>query len=265
MRKYIAVFRITAINILRYRWEIIMGQVRTIILLVTLFFLWNKVYEGNQTLFNFTHQEILTYVFLAAITRLIVTVSATDQIAGELQSWGKFFSYLLKPIGYFRYWFTVDIVYKIINLFLIVATTAIFLKIANFSLIFPTDPNLILQFLVAVILGSLIYFYIGIIISTTGFWTSHVWGLQFLVVLTMEFSAGAYFPIDVLPQTLQQIIKITPFPYLLYFPVEIYLGKLSAAESFNVIFISTIWLLVTFLVAKFIWKKGLASYEAWGG
>lgn len=265
MNKYMAVARITMVNILRFRWEIIIGQARTILLLITLFFLWNNVYGSNQTLFNFTREEILTYVVVAAVARQIVTVSATDQIAGELQSWGKFFSYLLKPIGYFRYWLAVDVVYKLVNLFLILLVALLFLEIFNFRVIFPKDPVLILLFLISIIIGSITYFYIGIITSTTGFWTSHVWGLQFLVVLTLEFSAGAYFPIDVLPETIQQIIKFTPFPYLLYFPIKIYLGKLTAVQSMEVIFLSLIWLVAIFLVAKFIWNKGLKSYEAWGG
>lgn len=265
MNKYMAVARITMVNILRFRWEIIIGQTRTILLLITLFFLWNNVYGSNQTLFNFTHVEILTYVIVAAVARQIVTVSATEQIAGELQSWGKFFSYLLKPIGYFRYWFTVDAVYKMINLFLILMVVWLFLKIFNFSIMLPTNPYLILLFLTLVVIAALIYFYIGIIISTIGFWTSHVWGLQFLVVLTLEFSAGAYFPIDVLPETIQRIIKFTPFPYLLYFPIKIYLGKLTTVQALEIIFLSLIWLVAIFLVAKFIWNKGLKSYEAWGG
>lgn len=265
MKKYLAVARITTINILRYRWEIILGQIRTIIVLLTLFYLWTKVYSTNVTLFNFTKEQMLTYIVIATVLRQIITVSATDQIAGELQSWGKFFSYLLKPIGYFRYWFTVDLVYKITNLVLTSIWALLFLKIFKISLILPTDPRSLFIFLLAIAVGALIYFYIGIIISTTGFWTSHIWGLQFLTVLILEFSAGVYFPIDVLPDHLEQVIKFTPFPYMIYFPIKIYLGHLSLDQSLIIVAIAAIWLVIIFFASKFIWNRGLKSYEAWGG
>jgi len=265
MRKYLAVGRITFANLLQYRWDFIIAQARTILLLLTLYFLWTTVFKSKITFFGFTKDQIVTYIFLAAIIRQFVLTSATDQIAGELQSWGKFFSYLLRPIGYFRFWFTVDLVYKVTSLIFIFFITAIMLNILNINLTWSTEPSRFLLFAVSIFIASLIYFYIGILISTTGFWTSQVWGLQFLVALILEFSAGTFFPIDVLPVKMQEVIKLTPFPYLLYYPISILLEKLSLFESLKVIIIATAWLAAVFIITKFIWRRGLKVYEAWGG
>src|SRR4030042_3715441 len=215
MKKYFAVARITFANVLIYRWEYLIAQLRAVLLLVTLYFLWNGVFQSRFSLFNFNREEIITYVFLATILRQFVIISATDQIATELQSWGKFFSYLLKPIGYFRYWFTVDLVYKFAGFIPIILITLIFMRIVNVTFVGPQNVLYLLMFAIAAIVAILIYFYIGILVSTAGFWTSQVWGLQFFIVLILEFSAGAYFPINVLPASLQFFIKLTPFPYLL--------------------------------------------------
>lgn len=265
MNKYLAIARITFANLLQYRWDFLISQSRIILLLITLYFLWTQVFKARATLFNFSQAQIITYVFLASIVRQFVLTSATDQIAQELQSWGKFFSYLLRPVGYFRFWFTVDLVYKITSLIFIILITFVMINILNITLTWPTEVFSTLLFLVSIFIASLIYFYIGILVSTTGFWTSQVWGLQFLVVLILEFSAGSYFPIDVLPANLQSIIKLTPFPYLLYYPISIFLGKLSLFESLKVIFIAVTWLAAIFIITKFIWNKGLKVYEAWGG
>ena len=265
MRKYLAVARITFSNVLIYRWEYLIAQLRAILLLITLYFLWSQIFKTRVNIFNFSKEEIITYVFLATILRQFVTISATDQIAQELQSWGKFFSYLLKPIGYFRYWFTVDLVYKLTSLVSISLIIFIPIIFFNISFVQPAGILILLLFIVATLIAVLIYFYIGILVSTAGFWTSQIWGLQFFIVLILEFSAGAYFPLDVLPANLQSIIKLTPFPYLLYYPISIFLGKLSTLESLRVILIATLWLFAIFSITKFIWNKGLKAYEAWGG
>ena len=265
MKKYLAIAKITFANILQYRWEYLISQSRTVILLITLYFLWTKIFFGRFSLFGFDKQQIITYVFLAAILREFVIVSATDQIAGELQSWGKFFSYLLRPIGYLRYWFTVDLVYKLTSLVSITIIVSIILRVSNLNLVTPQEVQTIPIFTIFIILAVLMYFFIGILVSTAGFWTYQVWGLQFLVTLVLEFAAGAFFPIDVLPQTAQSLIRLTPFPYLLYYPISIFLERIPVSESIRLIMIGLLWLAVIYLVTNFVWKKGLKVYEAWGG
>lgn len=265
MKKYLAVARITFANVLVYRWEYLIAQFRAILLLITLYFLWTQIFKSRVNLFNFNRGEIITYVLLATILRQFVIISATDQIAQELQVWGKFFSYLLRPMGYFRYWFTVDLVYKLTSLISITLIIFILVNVFNLTFVQPEGILSFLLFSTATFIAILIYFYIGILVSTAGFWTTQVWGLQFFVVLILEFSAGAYFPLDVLPASIQSVIKLTPFPYLLYYPISIFLGKLTYLEAIRVILIAVIWLSIIFLLTKFIWNKGLKTYEAWGG
>lgn len=265
MRKYLAVVRITLANILQYRWDFLIGQLRVTLLLITLYFLWAQIFTTRLTIFGFTENQIITYIFLAAILRQFTLTTTADQIAAELQSWGKFFSYLLRPIGYFRYWFTVDSAYKIINLILILAIAFLFIKFFNIYFIKPPGILSLFLFTLSILIAIFLNFYAAILVSATGFWTSQVWGLQFFLVLIMEFSAGVYFPIDVLPQNIRLFIQLTPFPYFLYYPIVIFLGKLSPEQSIRIILTGAIWLIVLFVLTKFIWQKGLKSYEAWGG
>src|SRR3989344_6209065 len=156
MRKYLAVVKITFANLLQYRWEFLIAQIRTVLLLITLYFLWTQVFKTRSILFNFNQAQIISYIFLASIIRQFVLTSATDQIAQELQSWGKFFSYLLRPVGYFRFWFTVDLVYKITSLIFIILITFIMLNILNITLTWPTEVFPILLFIVSIFIASLI-------------------------------------------------------------------------------------------------------------
>jgi len=80
----------------------------------------------------------------------------------------------------------------------------------------------------------------------------------------LEFFAGAYFPIDVLPKWLSNFIYLTPFPYLVFFPMKIWLEQLSLTMVFKSIIICGFWLVVFYWLANFLFKKGSKTYNAYG-
>jgi len=66
------------------------------------------------------------------------------------------------------------------------------------------------------------------------------------------------FPLDMLPDFWQKIILLTPFPYLLYVPLKVYLG-----QNYSLI-PQLAWVMILAFLAQLIWKKGIKSYEAEG-
>src|SRR3989344_6003623 len=115
MRKYLAIGRITFSNVLRYRFEFFTIQLRALITLITLYFLWTSAFASQDMLFGYTKEELISYVFMAAIVRSFVLVTSTPEMGNEISGNSKFFSYLLKPVGYLSYWLTLDMVGKIYN------------------------------------------------------------------------------------------------------------------------------------------------------
>jgi ABC-2 type transport system permease protein len=265
MRKYLAVARITISNILEYRWNFLIGHLRSIVLLVMLYYLWTSVFSKNNNLFGYGLAQIITYVLLVTIIRAIVLNSRTDNISGEISGGGKFFTYLLQPIGYLRYWFTIDVVYKIIDLVVAIIEVILLALIVKATLFLQTNPVSILLFLASLTLATLLYFFLSALISYVTFWTYQGWGIRFAFVLFLEFSAGAFFPLNVLPVPFVNFLKLTPFPYLVFFPINIYLGKVNFSDLVFGFSISALWLAILFLTAKVVWKRGLKIYEAAGG
>ena len=103
-------------------------------------------------------------------------------------------------------------------------------------------------------------------VSSIPFWAPELgWGSHFLVtVVVVDFLSGSLFPIDVLPSALQKFLLLTPFPYLLYVPVQIYLGKIFGPALFEGMIVSLAWLIILWYSLKFIWNKGLRVYQAFG-
>lgn len=265
MKKYYAVFQISLQNIFEYRWNFFLGRIRQIILLLTLYYLWSNVFSPGSTLFGFNFSQIITYVFIVQILRGIVMDTRSENIADEIAGSGKFFSYLLRPVGYFKYWLSVDLAYKAINVIFTAFELFLVAKILNISLVFQSDIFSWVVLVGAVVLATLMYFMLISWVSFIAFWSTQFWGVKFALALLLEFTSGAFFPLDVLPQQIRQILSLTPFPYLIYFPAKVYLGQLDQQEIIFGFLMLLFWFGLLFYLAKLTWQQGLKVYTAFGG
>ena len=80
-------------------------------------------------------------------------------------------------------------------------------------------------------------------LGVMGFWTAQSWGPRFCFEILLEFCAGAYFPIDVLPKAAQKILMTLPFPYLVFFvPSSIYLGRIQGGAIVSCLLHQVFWI-----------------------
>ena len=92
-------------------------------------------------------------------------------------------------------------------------------------------------------------------------------GSHFIFILfAFEYLAGGHlFPLNILPPAVAQALEYTPFPYLLFFPVSIYLGQRSSAALGQGLLIQAGWVLFAYALARFVWNRGIRKYSAVGG
>lgn len=115
-------------------------------------------------------------------------------------------------------------------------------------------------------LALVLYFFISMVISLFAFWTEEIWATRFLIgLIFLEFFSGSYFPIDILPKWLSGIIYLTPFPYLIFFPMKIWLEQLSIVLIVQSFVICSIWVILFYYLTLFLWRKGSKTYGAFGG
>src|SRR3989338_6161894 len=246
MKKYYLIARNTWDEVLTYRTSFIMWRVRSVIQVLTIYFLWSVVGPPGKTLLGYSQSLITTYIF-----------------GNEINS-GNLMNFLIRPINYFLYWFSKDIGDKAMNIcFSIVELTLIFL-ILRPPLFLQTDPFYISFFILSVILAIFIYFFINFLLGLIGFWSPEIWAPRFIFITILGFFAGGLFPLDILPKTIYEIIRFLPFTYLMYFPIKTYLGQLSLFEILSGLSISAFWVFAIYFIVKLIWRKGIRSYTAYG-
>lgn len=263
MKKYWQVARNTWEEILTYRLSFTMWRVRNVVILLSIYFLWYSVLPTNGQVFGYSRESMLTYILGTSLLLAIISSSRTYEIGEEINE-GVLSNDLLRPVNYFLYKIAREIGDKAMNISFSVCELAILLIILRPPIFIQTNAFDLFFFVFAIILAVIMLFFINMIISFVGFWSPDYWAPRYIFWTLFTFLAGNLFPLDILPKTLFNIFNFLPFPYLLYFPLKIYLGGLSTEIIFRGIVVMMIWLIFFYFLTKIIWEKGLRNYTAAG-
>ncbi len=265
MKKYLTVFGLAFQNEFVYRLNFILWQFRNVIRILLTFFLWNSVFSINKVAFGYTREQMLTYVFLVLVVYAFVTSApSNDNIGGEIAS-GDLSNYLVKPISYMRYWLTRDWASKLLNVIFAVFETSLLFWWLRPQISFADSPLFIILGILMCILAALIYYFLTKSAVFVSFWTPEsTWGLMFVVLVLLEILAGVIFPLDVLPVWASKLLQFTPFPYLVYLPIQILLGKFTLVQSLRLLLQAFLWVVGSWYVTTKIWKSGQKVYAASG-
>ncbi|RJR25162.1 hypothetical protein C4578_01865, partial [Candidatus Microgenomates bacterium] len=226
---------------------------------------WLAIYGVGENVFGYEKSQMITYLIGIAFLRSLVLASRSFEISRHIRR-GELSRYLLWPLSINSFWFGRDLADKSINLIFAFFEIGLVILIFKLNLYFPQSPANWIFFIVLVLLSTLLYYFLSFCISILAFWTEDVWATRWLLgIIFLEFLSGAFFPLDILPGWLSRVVYFTPFPYLVFFPLKIWLGQVAIGESFRVLAITIFWLGLFYFLSSYLWKKGFRKYGAYGG
>jgi len=266
MNKYWQIFKISFQQEFAYKVNFIMWRVRNVFQIFLIFFLWDSIFsDPGRVVFGYDRAKILTYVFGVLIVRALVLSARAVDVSADVAK-GDLSNYLLKPISYFKYWFTRDISSKALNISFAIGEFTLLFLILKPPFFFQLDPLILIAFLASIVIAIFIYFNLLFMVSAIPFWAPELgWGGHFLVTIIMiEAFSGALFPINILPASIQPIVLATPFPYLIYIPIQVYLGNVTGIALFRTLFLGVSWCVALWLAMNNIWQRGIRVYESIG-
>ena len=76
--------------------------------------------------------------------------------------------------------------------------------------------------------------------------------------------SGQIAPLSLFPSFVQIAADILPFRWMLGFPVELLLGRLTPAETLTGLAAQAAWAVVSVFLLRFVWRAGVRSYSAVG-
>ena len=264
MAKYFQLGKITFQTYFAYRLNFYLWRFRNLVFFLSLFFFWSAVYQGKASFMGYQRPQMFAYLVGIAFLKNLVLSSRLGDLGWLIRN-GGLTNIVLAPLNIFSYWFTKEAVDKVSNLVFGLIELGLILLIFDFPFYFPQNLSTYFYFSALVILALFLHFFINFFLSCLAFWTDDIWATRFLFgVIFLNFFAGAFFPIDVLPSWLTRVIYFTPFPYLIFFPLKVWLEQLSLIMVYQALAVSLVWLVFFYWLSQYLWKKGIKNYGAYG-
>jgi len=119
-------------------------------------------------------------------------------------------------------------------------------------------------FLLSLVLSWLIFFNLQYCLGLLAFWTNQAAAFENLIYTVYIILGGGIAPLALFPELLQQIVRYTPFPYIISLPVEILVTPIGLTELFTGLVIQVFWASLFIALASLMWRRGLKKYEAFG-
>lgn len=246
-----------------YRVSFVLYRLRNVLQFLTAYYLWLAILPPGKNFAGYDTSTMLTYIFGASLVSSFVMSSRSQAIGEEINN-GTLSAYLLRPMNYFSFWLARDAGDKVMNMVFGVVEITLLYLIFKPPLFLQTDPFYLLTFVLAVVIGMLNYFFISISLGLIGFWSNDIWAPRFIFYSLMIFFSGGIFPLDLLPKPIYLFFQAIPFPYLLYFPIKVYLGQLSIQSVLIGLCIGIAWVVVLYKAVNYVWSLGLKAYTAYG-
>src|ERR1051326_7651268 len=208
---------------------------------------------------------MISYYLVVTIVDALTAVSDDDwQIAADIKD-GNISQFLIKPIDYLTYRLCLFGAGRLIYTAVSVLPVALFILVQRRYFVAPVNGGALGWFVFSVVLTGLLQFFISYSLALLAFWLLEVSTLIFIVFAFEYIAGGHLFPLDILPPAVTQALNFTPFPYQLFFPVSIYVGKTTGTSLYQGLIIQSLWVVAAYLVARFVWRRGIRKYAAVGG
>lgn len=263
MRKYFALIKTGFKNALVYRSDFFFWGINELLDTLIFLFIWIVIYGDKNAIGGFSLSETVTYLIGVGLISNIISSWMSYDIESDIKS-GWLSNLLIKPISYPKSRFSFGLSGKPVNLLI---RLAVYILVAIFfrSKIIVTVDFVswfltIISVMLAFVINSLFDFSVGCI----SFWTVTTRGSSNIIRTINSIFSGSYAPIVFFPRWFQTTAFFLPFMYTRYFPMLIYLKKISNIEAIKGIGIQLFWIFLLFLISRLVWRKGIKRYEGVG-
>ena len=264
--KYRKVFNSGLQNTFVYRWNFLLRSLFGLVPLVGTVLIWRAIFAGSKTpVGSYDYASMIWYFLLVILVDNLVTPSEDEwQIASDIRE-GQISSFMIKPLNYLGYRLSLFISARIVYTLVTVLPMAAALYWFREYIVLPKSYGTWPLFFVSTAMAASISFLIAYTLALMAFWILEISTIVFILFSFEYFLSGQTFPLDIMPAWFQAILRWLPFPYELFFPVQIFLERVRGPELWTGLAIQAGWVMVMFAAAQTMWKHGIRHYQAVGG
>lgn len=260
IRKYLALLRRSIGLTLEYRAGVLIWMLVNIMPLVMLA-VWYSLSEDGP-IAGYSQNDFIAYYLLMTWVRQMTNAWVIWELEYEIRH-GALSVKLLHPINPIHEYIASHIADKLFRF--VVLLPLVFLA----WLIFPTihydvTPLTLGLMLAAMVAALLIRFLAQYCFGILAFWISASITLNEIWYAASMMLGGIVAPIDLFPEPIRIIANYLPFRYMLSFPVELVLGRLSSIDMAIGVAVMSFWVAFFIGLYRWLWRQGVKQFGAFG-
>jgi ABC-2 type transport system permease protein len=260
------IFKLVWIERMVYRVNFFLDILSGILSSLIVVFLWMAIYRNADSgmISGYSLGEMVTYLLGGGLLNSFILTTAENPETSQSIQDGTLSTLLIKPFSPYAVWFARDMGGKTFLLMLgVIGYLGVIFFFREYLILFAS-PGHLLFFVFSVLFAALLQFLLFEALSLLSFWIENTYGIRFTMRVIMEVAGGAIIPLSFFPDILQKFLMLLPFPYMIYLPMQIYLGKIPLDQMPFEFLKESIWIIGLILINFIVWKRGVRQYVSMG-
>ncbi|HJU80966.1 MAG TPA: ABC-2 family transporter protein [Acidimicrobiia bacterium] len=261
-RSFFALVKTETAVAVEYRARILIWVLSSVFPLLLLA-VWLSVKETSGERLGWSREELIGYYFAAAVIAQLTSSFLTWAWDEDMRS-GALSIRLLRPMHPFYQYLAREVGFRLVMAgFLVPSLVVVTLGWDDLS--YSLTPTRGLFVILAVVSGFLLNVLISMTFATAAFWSTQMANLYSLWWGAGAFLSGWIAPTELLPGPVRAASYVLPFRSSMGLPLDILVGRATAAQSAAGLLVTAIWFLVFIVAFVRLWRAGLRHYQAVSG
>ena len=247
----------------QYRANLLMYLLYWLVSPVIYLAVWSSIAAAKGEVNGYTANDFVTYYMCLLIVDQVTSNIVIHNLAYKIID-GVIASEIIKPVhpiltgtlvnnisfkalnmvGFIPIWFVLNLLFK-----------------PDYAAVSLGNVLLAIPFMLA---GFLIGFFLSAAITCIAFFTTRVYSIhEFYYAFYILFS-GQFVPLGLMPEVIQNIARYLPFQLMIYFPVQLILGRAETGQIWNATLVAVVWLAIAYAIFRMVWSRGLRQYASVG-
>ena len=259
---YQAQFRTQIATQLQYRAALVIWLIGMVLEPVIYLVVWTTVARsGGSRVGGFAAADFAAYFIATMLINHLTFTWIFWEFEWRIRQ-GMLSPILLRPIHPIHKDIADNVTYKLLTL-PIIGLAAAGLALA-FGPAWQPQPWALAAAAPALVLAFGVRFIVEWTLALAAFWMTRVSAVNQVYFVALLFLSGQAAPLALLPGPVQTLATLLPFRWLVAFPVELLLGRLTPAEAATGLAMQGLWLAISLLLLRLVWRAGVRHYSAVG-
>jgi ABC-2 type transport system permease protein len=259
---YVQQFKTTFASMVQYRASLVIWMISHVLEPLVYLIVWSTVsYTGGGSVGDYTTRQFAAYFIVLMLVNHVTYTWIMYEFEYRVRE-GTFSVALLKPVHPIHSDIADNISSKLITLPLMLLI-ALGLAVLFHPLFAPVIWALAVS-VPALFLAFAVRFLLEWTLAQSAFWTTRVSAINQIYFVLVLFLSGQIAPLTLFPVPVQFVAAVLPFRWMIGFPVELLLGRLTPLQALTGLGAQAIWLVIGYALFRLVWRAGVRVYSAVG-